>query len=225
MYRHRSYKFIRINWFFLNSFFFQQNQADSEAMKDERTKAWSVRSKLTRYPIQRNENKHNLTCFSEHETGNQNESTRLDVLYRPVVTVTKSRYTVVDGESFELKCDVDANPRAHSVGWRKQGSTTTPYSSTFDGISAIYNLRANRDLHNSTLECVATSEKGEAEPALVHIEVQCKWNICNWKYCQQYFKITCFSRVQDNWLSHLPHFTWSSLSLLILIVFRVKFKC
>lgn len=151
-------------------------------MQNPKTRAWSVISKLNSYQIQRNENKANLTCYSEHVTGNQFDTSILNVLYVPVVSVPQKSYSVMEEVPLRIECTVDANPKA-SVVWRKVGSNV-PIRQSSEGIGVrigpnsesniIQFDKAPRTLDGTSLECVATNEYGTSDPAVVTINILCK---------------------------------------------------
>ena len=67
----------------------QRMQAESAISRNPKTLAYTGVSKLTNYRIQRQENRYNLTCYSEHPSGSQSDSVILNVLYPPIVNVSK----------------------------------------------------------------------------------------------------------------------------------------
>lgn len=65
-----------------------EKQADTSTVRNAKTQAWTVTSRLNRYPVLRKDNKANLTCYAEHPAGNQADSVVLNVLckyFRPTL--------------------------------------------------------------------------------------------------------------------------------------------
>jgi Ran GTPase-activating protein 1 len=148
-------------------------QADTTLTKNPSTHAFSALSKLSRYQIKREENRHNLTCHSEHPAGNQADSVILNVLYRPIVNVTRNRYSVMEGVELRIPCQVDSNPPA-TVTWRRLNSRQEVPTFSRTDPNIIYYDRVPRELDGAIFECIAQNEFGTSETATVQVDVLCK---------------------------------------------------
>lgn len=148
-------------------------QAVTDVQQNINTRAWTATSKLNSFKITRNENRANLTCYSEHPTGNKADSTQLDVLYKPVVTVPQNSYSIMENANIRLECKVDANPKAKII-WRKVGSNV-PMQVVTDSDINIYVLeQVSKNLNGNSFECFAENDRGRSQPAIVTLNVLCK---------------------------------------------------
>lgn len=141
--------------------------------KNPSTHAYSAVSKLSRYEVKREENGNNLTCHSEHPAGNQADSVQLNVLYRPIVNVTRSRHSVMEGVELRIPCHVDANPTA-TVSWKRvNGNSPVPTAGRLEPHIIFYD-RVPRELDGAVFECTAHNEFGYSEAVTVHVDVLCE---------------------------------------------------
>ena len=151
-------------------------QAETNLVQNSKTRAWSATSKLKPYQIQPNENRANLTCRSEHVTGNQLDTSILNVLYKPVVSLPQSSYSVMEDTTLRIPCTVDANPPT-TVSWRRIGSNV-PIKPSSIGSSYDPNVlqwdKVSKSLDGALIECFPKNEYGDSEPAVTHINVLCK---------------------------------------------------
>ncbi|KAI1285983.1 Irregular chiasm C-roughest protein [Halotydeus destructor] len=140
------------------------------ALKNPKTMSWTVSSKLSKYAIKRTENRANLTCYSQHATGNSGDSVVLNVLYAPIVNVSSHRYQAHEGTDFSIDCKVDANPKG-TVHWKRVGSKSPVSSNGRQDPAYLTFTPATRDLNGAMFECVSQNEYGASQPAIITLDV------------------------------------------------------
>lgn len=89
------------------------------------------------------------TCRVRNSIGSGEDSARLDVLYRPEITV-QPEHRVAQGDSLTLQCAADANPPVESVRW------LGPDGRTFDGPTVDLRSISRKDAGNYTCEASNT---------------------------------------------------------------------
>jgi len=166
--------------------------------KHPATHAYSALSKLVRYPFKKEDNRANLTCYSEHPAGNQYDFVPLTILYRPTVNVVRERYSVMEGNELSIPCVSDANPPG-TVSWKRiRSSSPAPSVSRTDSATLLYE-RVPRELDGAVFECKAHNDFGDSDPVTVHIDVLCKFLLQLFISCQvlasHHFILLLFSRL------------------------------
>jgi hypothetical protein len=158
--------------------------AGTVAQEDRRVgRTWSSRSRL-RLPVSRADHGGQIRCEADHDALDSPLLARvgLNILYPPRVTASATILTpsnsssssnasvLVEGGSVTLHCDVESNPAANRVSWRRSGSAAAILTSqpTFT-VSPVSRETAG------SYECVAENLLGISEPAALQLNVECEF--------------------------------------------------
>ena len=138
---------------------------------------WTSRSRL-RLPVSRADHAGQVRCEAEHDALNTPliGLATLNILYPPRASAGSSGGNktsgtssgLSEGGSVTLTCEVDSNPPASRVSWRRSGAATTLTSQQNFTISPVTRETAG------SYECVAENMLGMSQPATVQLHVDCK---------------------------------------------------
>ena len=157
--------------------------AGTVAQEDRRVgRTWSSRSRL-RLPVSRADHGGQVRCEADHDALDAPLLARvsLNILYPPRVTASatilppsnsssaSNASVLVEGGSVTLHCEVESNPAATWVSWRRSGSAAAILTSqpTFT-VSPVSRETAG------SYECVAENLLGLSEPAALQLNVECE---------------------------------------------------
>jgi len=125
-----------------------------------------VKSTLN-YVFDKNLNGNDLICDSKHKLVNENEVVKLDIVYKPEVSINEQIKTIeVGGELRNVFCNVQANPPA-SIRWF---DTFNP-KIVFSEQSELLIQNINKDFNNKIYECIAENEVGRSNVASFKLNV------------------------------------------------------
>jgi hypothetical protein len=151
-------------------------------------RTWSSRSRL-RLPVSRADHGGQVRCEADHDAMDAPLLARvgLNILYPPRVTASATIFTpsnssssssnasvLVEGGSVTLHCEVESNPAATRVTWRRSGSAATT-AAILTSQPTFTMSPVSRETAGS-YECVAENLLGLSEPAVLQLNVECKYN-------------------------------------------------
>jgi len=157
------------------------------AQEDRRVgRTWSSRSRL-RLPVSRADHGGQVRCEADHDALDAPLLARvsLNILYPPRVTASASILSpsnsssasnasvLVEGGSVTLHCEVESNPAATWVSWRRSGSAAAAILTSQPTFTVS---PVSRETAGS-YECVAENLLGLSEPATLQLNVECKFFI------------------------------------------------
>jgi hypothetical protein len=163
--------------------------AGTVAQEDRRVgRTWSSRSRL-RLPVSRADHGGQVRCEADHDALDTPLLARvsLNILYPPRVTASSTILTpsnsssfsnasvLVEGGSVTLHCEVESNPAANRVIWRRSGSAATA-AAILTSQPTFTMSPVSRETAGS-YECVAENLLGLSEPAALQLNVECKFII------------------------------------------------
>jgi hypothetical protein len=162
--------------------------AGTVAQEDRRVgRTWSSRSRL-RLPVSRADLGGQVRCEADHDALDSPLLARvsLNILYPPRVTASatilsptnsssssSNTSVLVEGGSVTLHCEVDSNPAANRVSWRRSGSAATT-AAILTSQPTFTVSPVSRETAGS-YECVAENLLGLSEPAALHLNVKCEF--------------------------------------------------
>ena len=154
-------------------------QEDRRGSGDAANSTWTSRARL-RLPVSRADHAAQVRCEAEHDALNTPlvGLATLNILYSPRVMAniqqqgsasSNSSSSLREGEAVTLTCEVDSNPAAGRVSWRRSGAAAILTGQANFTISPV-----TRDTAGS-YECVAENSLGISQPATVQLNVDCKY--------------------------------------------------
>lgn len=128
-------------------------------------KSKSVISTLN-YVFAKENNRASLTCVSVHRLEKQTTKKLLNVTYRPIVSVDRRVFNVLENHNLSIECHVDANPMAPAM-WK---SDTTKNYKTVDN-SLILTEVKGKAMDDKEFQCTAKNVVGGSETVTIVISV------------------------------------------------------
>ncbi len=160
--------------------------AGTVAQEDRRVgRTWSSRSRL-RLPVSRADHGGQVRCEADHDALDVPLLARvsLNILYPPRITASSTILTpsnssssstnasvLVEGGSVTLHCEVESNPAANRVSWRRSGSAAAAILTSQPTFTVS---PVSRETAGS-YECVAENLLGLSEPAALQLNVECEF--------------------------------------------------
>ncbi|KAI1886342.1 hypothetical protein AGOR_G00213010 [Albula goreensis] len=153
---------------------------------------WKVTSVLTFTPTIADHNK-TLTCTAEYQQGQSVQASQLlSVKYAPVSVRAETDTPVVkEGDSVQLVCSSDSNPKAHSYQWYD-------VTGSLQSKERILTLqKVPRD--TGAFYCTASNSEGSGKSSLVNISVEYPPEMGRESGCSAHITgVTCHC-VVDSW--------------------------
>ncbi|KAG9334863.1 hypothetical protein JZ751_006340 [Albula glossodonta] len=153
---------------------------------------WKVTSVLTFTPMIADHNK-TLTCTAEYQQGQSAQASQLlSVKYAPVSVRAETETPVVkEGDSVQLVCSSDSNPKAHSYQWYD-------VTGSLQSKERILTLqKVPRD--TGAFYCTASNSEGSGKSSLVNISVEYPPEMGRESGCSAHITgVTCHC-VVDSW--------------------------
>ena len=123
-----------------------------------------------KFPVTINLSGSQLSCEAEHEavTDSRIVTTRIQVEYKPKVTLQVNKAEYAEGESLTVSCDVDSLPEQVSYQWFIGGEEIKEAAGAVEMV-----IDLTRDLHDKTVSCLARNSLGQTS-ADYKLDVKCK---------------------------------------------------
>ncbi|XP_054167069.1 irregular chiasm C-roughest protein-like [Oppia nitens] len=155
----------RLEWYINGDNVTQNSRTTVDSAASGTPKVTSVLN----YNFRRSLRNSTITCLSIHETVSQNMSAPINVKYIPQVSVQQKKYTVNEGSSLQVRCDVDANPPTN-VKWRSLGDQNLPFRDDHRTNSLIIE-RVTKRMNTAVFGCSAQNEFGTSTEENIVLDV------------------------------------------------------
>ena len=123
-----------------------------------------------KFPVTINLSGSELSCEAEHKAISDSGivKTRIQVEYKPKVTLHVNKAEYSEGESLTVSCNVDALPEQVSYQWFVGGEEIPEAAGAVEMV-----IDLTRDLHDKTVSCLARNSLGQTS-ADYKLDVKCK---------------------------------------------------